>query len=128
MLIEDCKKFYTGKIEHPDFDLWTSGLITTSPKYSEKLAEMPNKKLADYLNDENKIESIFERSDLSESFIKCVSDNPGKFTNNLSFFLDVSRENQYNLLYGLLKLAFQKKHCCSEIFELLSVNYENGEL
>lgn len=129
LLIEDCKKFYTGKIEHPDFDLWTSGLITTSPKYSEKLAEMPNKKLADYLNDENKIESIFERSDLSESFIKCVSDNPGKFTNNLSFFLDVSRENQYNLLYGLLEAWRSKKTFdCSEIFDFISEIIENGEL
>jgi hypothetical protein len=119
-LIEECNQHYEGEIEHPDFHFWMGELEAIEPKDSEKLCEKTNSELADYLNDKYDTESMFDRSELSESFIKCVSDNTEKFTTDLDPFLDISRENQYNLLYGLYSVwRSEKTFECNEIFDFI---------
>ncbi|WP_048189922.1 hypothetical protein [Methanobacterium sp. SMA-27] len=119
-LIREYRLLYPHDIEHPDFGVWTSEeLVGVDTRNSENLCKKDNQQLADYLNNFTS-ESIFEQSDLSESFIKCVSDHPEKFTNNLLPFLNVSRKNQYNLIYGLQKAwSSEKTFNCIEIFDFI---------
>lgn len=127
-LIQEYKEIYPNEIDHPDFDIWIEGPIVVGPKKSEELCERSNKDLSEYLNEKDKLESVFDKSEISESFIKCVSDNPRKFTIDLNHFLDVSRENQYNLIYGLLSAwRSEKTFECQEVFNFILTIIENED-
>lgn len=117
-LLKEYRDIYSDEIENPDFDIWYGDIVTISGKDSEKLCVKNNQELADYLNEKNSSESFFEKSELSESFIKCVSHNPDKFAKDITPFLEVSRENQYNLIRGLLN-AWRSENTfeCNEILD-----------
>ncbi|MGF7118379.1 hypothetical protein [Methanobacterium oryzae] len=128
LLIQEYKEIYPDKIDHPDFDIWIEGPIIVGPKKSDELCEKSNKELSEYLNEKDELKSVFDKSEISESFIKCVSDNPTRFTKDLEPFLDVSKENQYNLIYGLLSAwRSEKTFECQEIFDFLLQILEDND-
>ncbi|PKL67893.1 MAG: hypothetical protein CVV28_03995 [Methanobacteriales archaeon HGW-Methanobacteriales-1] len=116
-LIGGYEKICTEKIHHPDSDIWIEGPIEIGPKKSDMLCKKSNQELADYLNDSDTLQSVFDKSEIEESFIKCVSDNPEKFATDIDHFLNVSRKNQYHLIYGLVNaLRSERIFKSQEIF------------
>ncbi len=124
--IKENKELYPKDIDHPDFDVWSSDLIVVGPAKSEELCEKSNEELAEYLNENDTKESVFDKSEITESFIKCVTDHPSKFTSDLNHFLNVSRENQSNLIRGLERAwSSEKTFECKEIFEFILLIIED---
>lgn len=102
-LYQYCKKIYPDEIENPDFDSYIGKSGFLEPKEPLEICDKSNKDIADYLIQTcsgNPI-SDFVEDEIHGSLKICVKNNPNKFSNDLKPFLNVSRMNQYNILFGL---------------------------
>lgn len=105
-LYSHYKQLYTKPLDHPDFDIWHGKTRTLKAIKPIKLCNKSNSDIAQYLKTNNKEEQFlpdFDKQGLYKSFKLCVSDNPVKFSRNLSPFLNVSRKSQSELLFGLYR-------------------------
>lgn len=102
------EKINPAPINHPGLnhytEFWTG---STSPLTVEKLSELSNPQIADYLINFKETE-VFRKSDptergLAQTLGKCVEANPQKFAENLLPFDDISSFYQSSLLHGFLK-------------------------
>ncbi|MDE0018988.1 MAG: hypothetical protein OXU51_22600 [Candidatus Poribacteria bacterium] len=101
-------------IEHPGtlskIEFWTG---STSPLTVEKLSNLSNGQIAEYLTNFKETE-VFRKSDptergLAQTLEKCVEADPQKFTDNLLPFQNVSSFYQSSLLHGFLTAWKEKK-------------------
>jgi hypothetical protein len=108
-------KIAPGKLEHPGLPVWhgeTGFVYDKSPIEMLRLLEMTNNEIASYLQvfKEEKtwgLEQISEDG-LKNEIEKCVTENPQKFTEDMSPFLDVQTKYQYAIVIGFTK-AWQAK-------------------
>lgn len=94
--------------DHPGFHYWFSGVHTVvdvSPITEEEVKNKTNEELAEYINLYKEEAGILgadhTRVNLASSVRKFVSNDPVRFSHNLTPFLAVSRKYQYELLRGL---------------------------
>lgn len=92
-----------AELEHPGFDFWSeSGWGTVSPIEETDFLTKSNEDIADYLISFKEKAGWKEPTvdGLAGTLMKCVSDNPHKFTDNIKPFLRVQRVYQHSLLLG----------------------------
>ena len=110
---EKYQKINSAELHHPGFPFWREGGIswgTISPITEDKLLQS-NKEIAEYLvtyKEEQEGGKQFVDG-VSESLRNSVSENPEKFTNDMTPFLTVQRTYQHALLWGLLEAWRAKK-------------------
>lgn len=102
------------KLEHPGLPVWHEGgeVRDRSPIEALKLLQMTNKEIGAFLRqykekDKWGLKRISERGLMNE-IEKCVSENPQKFTEDMSAFLNVPIKYQYAIVIGFTK-AWQAK-------------------
>lgn len=93
-----------AELDHPGFDSWSeSSWGSESPIEEVELLSKKNDEIVKYLND-------FKESDgwkgpsiegLTGVLKKCVSENPEKFTEDISVYLELKRVYQQALLWGI---------------------------
>jgi hypothetical protein len=95
-------------IEHPGFHYWSSGagwVQDVSPIDEDEFKKKTNDEIATYINtykEEDKTSwKEFTRINLASSIRKFVSNDPVRFSTDLTPFFSVSRKYQYELLRGL---------------------------
>ena len=94
-------------IEHPGFHYWSSGfdwVQDVSPIDEDEFKKKTNVEIAAYINsykEENKTSwKEFARVNLASSVRKFVSNDPVRFSKDLTPFLSVPRKYQYEFLRG----------------------------
>lgn len=128
-----------SKLEHPGFDMWSSGFdwIGNESPIKEKDV-FCNKSIDDIVNeiksfDPSKIEKkIFTRDcDLIEGLANdlavCVKENPNKFSIDINKFLELDWIYKYHLIYGLTNAWREnRKFDWGKVFDfLLTILAEN---
>jgi hypothetical protein len=102
---EKYQQINSTEIDHPGFDSWHYGVQvgTISPIEEANLLNKSNAEIAKYLISFKGEEHFGEPSQegLSDTFRKCVAENPEKFSTDLKPFLKVQRLHQHALLWGL---------------------------
>lgn len=129
-----------SKLEHPGFDMWSSGLdwIGNESPIKEKDV-FCNKSIDNIVNmiksfDPSKIEKkIFTRDcDLIEGLANdlagCVKENPNKFSIDINKFLELDWIYKYHLIYGLTNAWREnRKFDWGKVFDflltILAVNF-----
>ena len=99
----------TSELEHPGFNFWIGGLspARSSLEKSDFLAKS-NEEIANYLINYKKEGPLFSETKLSRTLKDGVSEDPDKFAENLTPFLEVKYLYQYAILWGLQE-AWQEK-------------------
>jgi hypothetical protein len=101
---EKYQKINPKEIDHPGFGYWTEVRYgSISPVKEVELLHKSNEEIAEYLIT-YRGEEHWDRPSvegLSDTFRRCVSENPEKFAIEMEPFLRVQRMYQYNLLMGL---------------------------
>ncbi|WP_369017256.1 SIR2 family protein [Thermatribacter velox] len=107
---EKYNKINPAELDHPGFDFWMeTKLGYESPVTENELINKSNEEIAEYLINFKGITGWMDIEGLSDTFRKCVSENPEKFTNNINPFLDVPRTYQHALLWGFNEAWRSKK-------------------
>lgn len=110
---EKYHQINSTEIDHPGFDNWHSGVQvgTISPIEETNLLNKSNAEIAEYLISFKGEERFGEpsREGLSDTFRKCVADNPKKFSTDMNPFLTVQQLHQHALLWGLYDAWRSKK-------------------
>ncbi len=115
-LVNDNIQYYeninSAPVSHPGFYFWTeSGSGTISPITKEKLLNMKNKDLVDYLNEfsgDDRYDGP-SKDGLSEILKLSVIEKPTKFSRSLQLFLKVEHVYISAILRGLLEVWKSKK-------------------
>lgn len=96
-----------AQVEHPGFPYWSSGagfVKHVSPVDEDEFKKKTNAEIVAYINSykEKKETSLkdFTRVDLASSMRRFVSNDPARFSTDLSSFLCLSRQYQYEFLRG----------------------------
>ena len=94
------------QLDHPGYEVYMEGgwVGSKSPIEKEKLNKMTNKEVVDFLNEYkggNNAWNKPSKEGLANVFHSSVLEVPGKYTQDMNLFLDVSRLYQYKLLSGL---------------------------
>lgn len=104
---EECGKAFPHEIEHPGFHYWseTGWVKEISPIDDDELHKMSNAQIADFITEYKEEKESgwksFERVDLESSIRQYVSNNPERFSKELSAFFKVPRKYQHAILRGL---------------------------
>lgn len=120
-LFEKYDAINPSKLEHPGFDMWSSGFDWIGDESPIKEKDVfCNKSVDEIVNeiklfDPSKIEKErFTRdSDLVEGLAndlaKCVKENPNKFSIDINKFLELDWIYKYHLIYGLTNAWSEKR-------------------
>ncbi len=114
---EEVKRLYKeynstndAEIPHPGFHSWSSGagfVKEVSPIDEAEFKEKNNSEIASYINSyKEKNETFredFTRVNLASSIKRFVSNDPKRFSKELTPFLSIPRKYQYELLRGLME-------------------------
>lgn len=91
-------------LSHPGFDFWSESIIgEISPIEANELKSKSNSEIVDVLNnfqEKSGYKTPTQRG-LSDQFRICVTNNPKRFVLDLTPFLNIHREHQHSLLWGL---------------------------
>jgi hypothetical protein len=103
---EAYNRINDATIEHPGFLYWSSGagwVKDVSPIGEDEFKKMTNNEIAGYINSYKEDEASwrdFTRVNLASSVRKFVSNDPVRFSKDLTPFLSVPRKYQYEFLGG----------------------------
>lgn len=127
-----------SKLEHPGFDMWSSGFDWVGNESPIKEKEIfCNKSVEDIVNeiklfDPSKVEKErFTRdSDLIEGLAndlaECVKENPNKFSMEINKFIELDWIYKYHLIYGLTNAWREKrKFDWGKVFDFLLKIFDN---
>ena len=96
--------------EHPGFSFWMGeGGVQVgeiSPLKMDKLLEMANQEISDYLNKYVDTDEGFNKPSkegLEDALLEAIKRNPAKFSLDLHSFIDVPQRYQYKILWGFVE-------------------------
>lgn len=105
---EEYHAINSATYDHPGFHYWSSGIgwvKEVSPIDEDEFKKKTNAEITVYINSYKEKDEIswkdHTREDLAASFRKFVSNDPVRFSTNLTPFLSVPRKYQHELLRGL---------------------------
>ncbi len=131
---EACNSINDAEIEHPGFHYWSYGpgfVKEVSPIDEDEFKKKTNDEIAEYIKSYKENEETsrkdFTRINLASSFRKFVSNDPVRFSTNITPFLSIPRKYQYEFLRGFEEAWKNDKNFdWNELLPFMKKLIENG--
>jgi hypothetical protein len=126
-LYEKYSLIYDSEIEHPGFDVWSSGahiVEYVSPVDENELKRLNNKEMASFINsykeEEDTWQNDFKCVNFASSLTNLVFNNPEQYSVDLKPFLSIPQKYQYAILQGFKNAKRENKHFeCDQLLQFI---------